>query len=381
MELQPRLGMRYGPQAWYLKPGTLFLENSGREVKAFIKGPGATPKVPSLKAAVEGIQTCYGHGPVMGTDPEFFLIKDGLRVPAFDHLPDKHSSPDGLFWDGFQAETTVDPLVNLSGDLRGTPECHQLLALNVGRQIQLLAEKGLNIAPTPIWRIPSDMLRYASEAHVALGCDPSWNAYASWGRCVEEPRKLQWRFAGGHVHFQLTAEERQDKSNVRYLVKTLDALLGVPSVCLAQNYDHFIRRRYYGLAGEYRLPAHGLEYRTLSNFWLMHPRAFMLTFDLARHALNVGRARLRNIFVGCNNEKAIRDTINYCDVRSAKDFMRLNQKLYTAWSEMLYGHSKPFWSAIEGGLDKVIPNWGRDVVKAWDVGSYYNTVPVWKDLK
>jgi hypothetical protein len=223
------------------------------------------------------------------------------------------------------------------------------------------------------------MLKWAGEAQVSLGCDPSRNAYGLQGRFVERPRDLEWRFAGGHVHFMLAEEERL-LANIHYLVKTLDALVGIPSVCLAQNYDHFIRRRYYGLAGEYRLPPHGLEWRTLSNFWVMDPRAFMLVFDLARHALNLGRARFRNVFVGASSEKAIRDTINYCDVKSAKDFMRLNREFYSQWARMLYKSDKAFWAAIEGGVDKVIPNWGQNVVGSWRLPMVWREVPAWKDL-
>lgn len=359
--LLPQLGMRYGPSGvWYLKQGSLFLESSNRLVKARVKQAGHTPRVPSLVAATRGLHLAYANGPTMGTDPEFFLKRGDEIEPAFAFLPDKHASMDGLFWDGFQAETTVRATGNLMD--------------NIAVQMNLLGQKNLNVAPLSVWRIPPLMLKWASEAHVELGCDPSRNAYGSVGRKVEEPRLLNWRFAGGHEHFELYEEERQDKDGIRYLVKTLDALQTMPCVALAQNYDHFIRRRYYGLAGEYRLPPHGLEYRTLSNFWLMDPRVFGLVFDLGRHALNIGRTHMRSVVEG--QERAIQDTINYCDVRSARDFMHLNKEFYSAWASMLYDSSKPFWEAIEGGVDKVIANWGVDVVGAWN----YDKAPSWGDL-
>lgn len=381
-QIEARLGQRH-ESSWALKAGWLYDEKSGRVYQGHLPSQATTPKVPSLKAAVQGIQDSYGGRLVMGTDPEFFLTRDGQMVPAFDHLPDKHATHDGLFWDGFQAETLVDvrgcnePGCNCKG---AEFTCHDLLAHRIGRQVQLLAPKGLNIAPRSVWRIPPQMLELASAAQVGLGCEPSYNVYHTHARCVEEPRLLPYRFAGGHVHFQLTRAERDDASNIRYLVKTLDALLGIPSVCLAQNYDHFIRRRYYGLAGEHRLPPHGLEYRTLSNFWMMDPKAMQLIFDLAGHVLFVGQARLRNVFVGASNERAIRDTINFSDVRSAKDFMRLNKEFYSAWAHATYYSDKAFWEAIQGGLDKVVPNWGRDVVQAWSFGHWYN-VPRWSHIR
>ena len=383
--LGPRLGMRYGRDVWALHPEKLFVESTGHLIKAKAKSIGISPLYPSLKAAVEGVFLSYGTSPVMGTDPEFFVSLDGRLVPAFDVLPDKHLTTNGLFWDGFQAETLVDLKSCGRHCLKDCQEhrltCHSLLAQRVARQLQFLPDMGLQVAPKAVWHVPRDILTFAGEAQVALGCDPSRNVYATKPRRVLSPRKLEWRFAGGHVHFELSPEERSNSDGIRYLVKTLDCLLGIPTVCLAQNYDHFIRRRYYGLAGEYRLPPHGLEYRTLSNFWLMHPLAFMLVFDLARQALNIGRARLKNVFVGATREASIRDTIDYCDVRSAKDFMRLNKAFYSSWTRMMYGSDRAFWEAINGGLEAVVPRWGQDVVRDWDIAKLrWSEVPSWRQL-
>jgi hypothetical protein len=60
--------------------------------------------------------------------------------------------------------------------------------------------------------------------------------------------------------------------------------------------------------------------------------------------------------------------------------MHLNREFYTAWSELLYGNSQAFWMAIQNGLDKVLPNWGRDVVGAWKLPKDWRTVPAWRDL-
>jgi len=52
-----------------------------------------------------------------------------------------------------------------------------------------------------------------------------------------------------------------------------------------QNLDEPVRREYYGLAGEYRLPPHGLEYRSLSCAWIFHPKAAATILDLARRVV------------------------------------------------------------------------------------------------
>ena len=299
-----------------------------------------------------------------GTDPEFFLTERGERIPAFMKLPAKSETKMGWFWDGFQGETTV-----------GADNCHEVIAQNIAYQMRKLKALGLNISDTTVWRVPDVLLENASDAQVALGCDPSENAYGLVGRKVEYPRFLKWRFAGGHIHQSMQAQERQNKAHVEYIVRTMDAFLGVPAVALFQNYDRFIRRRYYGLAGEYRLPSHGLEYRVLSNAWAFHPLSFMLTFDLARFAFSLGRAHMRRLFVG--DRRTVVDTINNCDVKTAQALMDANKETYNTWLDWRYRSAKPFWEAIKGGIDKVIPNFGKDIVGAWEPIERYDDAPHW----
>lgn len=102
-----------------------------------------------------------------------------------------------------------------------------------------------------------------------FGCDPDYNAYS--GRPNPRPRteNKSLRSAGGHVHVGT------DK-NPRNLVKTLDLFLGVPSVLLDRDEE---RRKLYGKAGCMRFKPYGIEYRTLSNFWIWEER----TIDWVYH--------------------------------------------------------------------------------------------------
>ena len=43
----------------------------------------------------------------LGCDPEIFLQRDNVLLPAFEVLPKKGESP--FFWDGFQAEFATKP--------------------------------------------------------------------------------------------------------------------------------------------------------------------------------------------------------------------------------------------------------------------------------
>lgn len=300
----------------------------------------------------------------MGMDPEFFLANEaGVPIPAFQVLASKKDNP-YLFWDGFQAECTVEPR-----------SCHQELAQNLAEALGRVRHK---ILPTPVWRVPKELLLSAEHDHVRLGCDPSYNVYNMRGKHVEDGRELGWRFAGGHVHFTLS-EAWKIPPRVRSIIRAEDALLAVPSVCFAQGIDLAIRRKYYGLPGEFRLPRHGIEYRTLSNFWMYHPQAYHLVFDLARFAFNIGKAGLR-CYIG--DPDLVVNIVQFGDVRAAKDLVKLNAPLYEAFLQRYPDAArKAFWRAIEQGFKSVIPNFGRDVNLEWRrVRSAFNQ-PMWQEMK
>lgn len=308
----------------------------------------------------------YFYGDVrMGMDPEFFLAsKDGVPIPAFKVLTSKKENP-YLFWDGFQAECTVYARA-----------CHQELAQNLAAA---LARVQYKILPSPVWRVPQELLLTADHEHVRLGCDPSYNVYGMHGKPVEDGRQLGWRFAGGHVHFELP-ELWKVPPRVRSIVRSLDAILAVACVCFAQGVDQQIRRKYYGLPGEFRLPGHGIEYRTLSNFWMYHPQAYHLVFDLARFAFLLGKGGLR-CWLG--DPRLVVDIVQFGDVRSAKDLVRLNAALYDSFLKMYYppAAQAAFWRAVEHGFLKVIPDYGKDVNAAWQLVSSEYRQPMWQSMR
>jgi hypothetical protein len=70
----------------------------------------------------------------------------------------------------------------------------------------------------------------------------------------------------------------------------LDIMMGNTCVLIDRSPNAALRRRVYGQAGEYRLPKWGLEYRTLSNFWLHAYPLMSLVTGLCRMAVGVIQA-------------------------------------------------------------------------------------------
>lgn len=222
-----------------------------------------------------------------------------------------------------------------------------------------------------------------------LGCNPSQNVYGMLGEGVFDARKLRYRFAGGHIHLGYRFEPKKIES----LVKLLDAILGVWSVGAAAKFDNPIRRKYYGLAGEYRLPEHGLEYRTLSNFWLAHPGLANLVLMLARAIFSFHNDGLAKEWIAHPQE--VIETINNCDVRAARKILQMNHKvLETIFSHMRYAKGIPnrevnpqVQQALrigQEGLESVIDD-PNDFVKNWKLDSSWHghcdgKMESWKDL-
>jgi len=147
------------------------------------------------------------------------------------------------------------------------------------------------------------------EAFV-FGCEPDFNA---WTRKMN-PRPfvedLSLRSCGGHVHVGTSL----DKIGT---IRAMDAFLGVPSIFI----DTDVRRRaLYGKAGAHRPKPYGVEYRTLSNFWLWEKQHKEWVYEQTAKALEfvedgneISRYRGMQIQQAINdgNKDAARKVMNY----------------------------------------------------------------------
>lgn len=273
----------------------------------------------------------------LGADPEMFAVNGrNSLVPAFTFLPPKEvlefNKKTGLpchavpFWDGFQAEWSVDPDTCLNvfcGDVR-----NGLQQFNA-----ICKEKGYTPTFQNVFRInPKWFAPEIDEQFIQLGCKPSDNAYKMKGQCMEDGRKLTHRFAGGHMHFGAW----DAPPPYEHLVMTLDKICGVWSVGAAANFDNPVRRKYYGLAGEFRTPQYGrdgnnnirygLEWRTLSNFWLRHPQVMQATWEIARMAMRWAEMGATDLWASTVEETT--RCINTCDVKLARQIIARNEHLF-----------------------------------------------------
>lgn len=115
-------------------------------------------------------------------------------------------------------------------------------------------------------------------AHI-FGCEPDYNAWTGEENVKPTPPHPYMRSAGGHVHIELLNVSEQRKRDV---ICASDLLLAVPSVLMDPYSD---RRKLYGRAGACRFKPYGVEYRTLSNFWIYDKRLIRWVWRNVERAL------------------------------------------------------------------------------------------------
>lgn len=128
-----------------------------------------------------------------------------------------------------------------------------------------------------------------SDQAQTIGCDPDMCAYGGANDIpiARPPFEIKdlgtWRYTGGHIHFGWDKEKIDIPEHV--MVRLIDAVVYLPII---KKDKQKMRRSKYGLAGLYRPKEYGVEYRSMSNFWLLNPqmvsgRAFNLLLDLAKN--------------------------------------------------------------------------------------------------
>ena len=150
-----------------------------------------------------------------------------------------------------------------------------------------------------------------------FGCDPDYNAWT--GRKNRVPRSPSdgLRTSGGHIHvgYNLSDTTISKEDVNENIIRWMDYYLGVPSILLDQDKK---RRTLYGKAGAFRHKPYGVEYRTLSSFWLAKESTIEWAFDQTQKALN--RADIAD-FIEDSVGDEIKEIINTGDEAKAMSFV------------------------------------------------------------
>lgn len=239
-----------------------------------------------------------------GADPELWVTKNGVIVSAIGLVGGTKHEPipvlnGALQEDNVLAEFNIDPCHN---------EDDFVNCINsVINQLHSRLGVGYSTEVKPSHNFDAEYLMSCPQA-MEFGCNPDYNAWTA----SENPKPnaaTTLRTAGGHIHI---GYESPNTSFSLDIIKMCDILLGLPSLIVDSDTT---RRTLYGKAGACRVKSYGVEYRTLSNFWLKTDSLKRWAFSAAKQAAS--RTEELPSILSKYSPELIQNTINSSDVGSA----------------------------------------------------------------
>lgn len=305
----------------------------------------------------------------LGADPEFFIKKKGgffygkAKVVGSETVLGDVRDPN-YGCDGIQAELRPEFSAcrqNVAGNIRWG--LYKLQENHLKKEYELCFDNTITIGKKEFDKLGADSKRF--------GCNPSLNAY---GRkpVIPDGNLTRVRSAGGHLHFGAYECSSYIDIDHKNTAKLLDIILGNTCVLLDRDEGNKIRRKCFGLAGEYRKTDFGIEYRTLSNFWLQSYTLFSFVTGLGRLSVRVGLSK--------KHTKAFVDLVDFEDIEQAintnnfalamKNYNKIAELLGTVKGNEDFQRSNPlktafqprFLELVSDGIESMLP---KDLYMDW----------------
>ena len=220
---------------------------------------------------------------LVGCDPEIFVKREGQFVSAHGLIEGNKQEPKrvprgAVQVDGMALEFNINPAAT-----------EQQFVGNVKAVMQTLANMvpGYELAPVPVAHFSKEYIESQPPVARELGCEPDFNAYTG-GVNLKPDAERPMRTASGHVHIGWTKDQdifSQDHIEACHAaVKQCDIVLGLASLFYDSDTE---RRSMYGKAGCLRYKPYGVEYRTLSNAWLLSEERMAWVFRNTKRAMEM----------------------------------------------------------------------------------------------
>lgn len=239
---------------------------------------------------------------LIGSDPELFVGKAGKIVSAIGFIGGTKEQPrpvnlGALQEDNVLLEFNIDPAASL-GDFQRNIKAVLDQAKGSIKEFQMEVVEGLS---SHLYKI-EELESFGHNAFV-FGCEPDFNAWTQAMNFMPQDVDPCLRTAGGHIHIGFGHIEEVGYENASEVAQMCDFLLGVPSVLMDKD-DR--RRQLYGKAGAVRYKQYGVEYRSLSNFWIFSDELTAWAYENALKAYHE-KDKLKS----------------YCDVISGDEVQRI----------------------------------------------------------
>ena len=188
---------------------------------------------------------------------------------------------------------------------------------------QVSNEVGHDIAPKVSSHIFTlDELNSFHKSVFEFGCDPDYNALTGMPNPKPSAADPGLRTAGGHVHIgykDLLPQGMDFQQSQAIMGVMCDYYLGLFSM-LEDKDDR--RKELYGKAGAIRMKPYGIEYRTMSNFWIFETMHHRLVWEQAMKAVESLKGEWERISATIDPME-IQRVINENDKRTADRYIRM----------------------------------------------------------
>lgn len=239
---------------------------------------------------------------LVGSDPELFIRHSqtnkiissiGLipRVKGKAYTPEGMSKGYGLQIDNILAEFNIPP-TNIKADFIASMNKMKKFIDDFVKK----TDQNYEIHCYGSAIVDDDQLQ--SKEAKEFGCSPDYNAWTEDINPKPDGESTNLRTTGCHFHIGY------DNPSVEIsleIVKAFDLFLGVPSILIDPD-DR--RRQLYGKAGCFRLTSYGVEYRTLSGYFISSDKLIGYCFDQIGEAID---------FINKGNSaEMVREEVQHC---------------------------------------------------------------------
>jgi hypothetical protein len=246
---------------------------------------------------------------MIGCDPEMFVSECGKVSHAIGKIGGDKECPfsvprGGLQEDNVLAEFCMEPSDTPEGFLEN-------IGTVMGYMRDRLAFSGLKVVPNVSSFVYKSMEGFPEKAF-EFGCTPDYDAFTNLQNPTPvAPKGL--RTAGGHVHIGYPSPTPEVSRRVALMC---DYALGLPSVLEDNTKGASRRKQLYGKASCVRYKSYGVEYRTLSSYWLWDSSLATKVFERAKWAAQ--NHNLLEFMQEIYPQEDVRDVINRGDKGQAQ---------------------------------------------------------------
>lgn len=153
-----------------------------------------------------------------------------------------------------------------------------------------------------------------------FGCEADFNALIGQKNPKPAAADAGLRSAGGHLHFGQECIDLTNPDNQKIMAVMCDYMHGLCSVILDSDNR---RRELYGKAGATRFKEYGIEYRTLSNFWIFDEANRRWAWDQGNKAFNHVKDGTWQDLLSMIDPHEVQRVINEGDKVMAEQYIKL----------------------------------------------------------